>query len=304
MQYKHLKYGLPMINDLVRNSFYKTILQDTKDKVCLEIGFGSGILSILAIEAGAKHIVAYEEDLETYDLGIKVIKELNLQDKITLIGERFESNKISNHTNIDCIFTETIDQTLWGESLLDALQHNVKLPKIIPNIYFLEAHALEIGDNFAKTLIDNDSNICNPGIELNPKFSDTINKIMNITTNKVEAGLHGVQINNMHKLVNITGIHNRTPEQSYSVDLNDPVPVSTKIKWEVKLEKEKNYLVVLRTGMLYKSNKLYTDVCLNWGPLKQYPLIYNAQDNLIIEQNFADGNFVFSYNDQVINYDQ
>ena len=85
--YKHLKYGLPMINDVVRNHFYKKILKDTKNKNCLEIGFGSGILSILALEAGANHIVAYEEDLETYQLGLEIIQSLNLENKITKLLE-------------------------------------------------------------------------------------------------------------------------------------------------------------------------------------------------------------------------
>ena len=300
MQYKHLKYGLPMINDLVRNSFYKTILQDTKDKVCLEIGFGSGILSILAIEAGAKHIVAYEEDLETFDLGTKVITELNLQDKITLIGERFESNKISNHDNIDCIFTETINHTLWGESLLDALQHNVKLPKIIPNNYFLELHAIEVSNNYAKRLLTNDNSICNPGIDVNERFSKTINKILNKKEVELVPGMHGLTFINLDQILDVCNIHDRIPEQSYTIDINQPISLETTVDWNIDLESNKNYLFILRTGMQYKEHKLYTDVCDNWGAFAQYALVVDANNKFNLKQNFSDGNFVFTYNDQQI----
>jgi hypothetical protein len=145
--YKHLKYGLPMINDVVRNSFYKKILKDTKNKNCLEIGFGTGILSILALEAGANHIVAYEEDLETYQLGLEVIQSLGLENKIELIGQQFRPENIHRHKNIDCIFTETINHTLFGESMLKAVRG--PLPEILPNIYFLEVYDRQINGSRA-----------------------------------------------------------------------------------------------------------------------------------------------------------
>ncbi len=287
-----------MINDVVRNRFYKTILQDTKDKICLEIGFGSGILSILAVEAGAKHIVAYEEDLETYDLGTKVITELNLQDKITLIGERFESNKISNHDNIDYIFTETINHTLWGESLLNVIDHT--LPEIIPNKYFLEVHAIEISNNYAKRLLTDDNSICNPGIAIDDKFSKTINKILNKKEIELTPGLHGLTFHNLNQVLDVCNIHDRIPEQSYTIDINQPISLETKIDWNIDLESTKNYLFIFRTGMEYKEHKLYTDVCDNWGQFAQYAIVINADNVFRIQQNFNDGNFILSYNDQQI----
>ena len=295
--YKHLKYGLPMINDVVRNRFYKKILKDTKNKNCLEIGFGSGILSILALEAGANHIVAYEEDLETYQLGLEIIQSLNLENKIELIGQQFRPDNIHRHKNIDYIFTETINHTLFGESMLKAVSG--PLPEILPNIYFLEVYAVPVSNNYAKRLINSDTTVCNPGLEITEKFSATINKILNKTEVQLEEGLHGITIDNIHQVLDACEISSMLPVKTYNIDINKPV-IQAGVDWNIELENGSNYLFIFRTGISYKDHKLYTDICDNWGTFAQYALIINANNSFRIEQNFADGNFIFSYNDQKI----
>lgn len=295
--YKHLKYGMLMINDVVRNRFYKKILKDTKNKNCLEIGFGSGILSILALEAGANHIVAYEEDLETYQLGLEIIQSLNLQDKIELIGQQFRPDNIHRHKNIDYIFTETINHTLFGESMLKAVSG--PLPEILPNIYFLEVYAVPVSNNYAKRLINSDNTVCNPGLEITEKFSATINKILNKTEVQLQEGLHGITIDNIHQVLDACEISSMLPVKTYNIDINKPV-TQAGVDWNIELENGSNYLFIFRTGISYKDHKLYTDICDNWGTFAQYALIINANNSFRIEQNFADGNFIFSYNDQKI----
>ena len=295
-EYLHLKHGLPMINDVVRNKFYNNILQDVKGKHCLEIGFGSGILSILALKHGAKSIVAYEEMEDTYNLGVEIINSLELQDKITLISGQFTANKMNQHNDVDCIFTETINHTLWGESLLNVIDNT--LPEIIPNKYFLEVHAIKISDNYAKRLLTDDNSICNPGIAIDERFSKTINKILNKKEIELTPGLHGLTFNNLSQVLDVCDIHNRIPEQDYSIDITQTVSLETKIDWNIDLESTKNYLFIFRTGMEYKEHKLYTDVCDNWGQFAQYAIVINADNVFRIQQNFSDGNFILSYNDQ------
>src|ERR1041385_7049884 len=51
-----------MIRDTVRVSAYRrTIFRHCKDKMVVEIGCGSGILSIFAAKAGARRVIAIEE---------------------------------------------------------------------------------------------------------------------------------------------------------------------------------------------------------------------------------------------------
>jgi len=74
---------LPMINDAARNQFYDRILTEVRDQDCVEIGFGTGFLSMLALKHGARSIVAYESDPVRYELGCKVIELLKLSDNKT-----------------------------------------------------------------------------------------------------------------------------------------------------------------------------------------------------------------------------
>lgn len=297
--YRHLKYGLPMINDVVRNSFYNKILQQVKDKNCLEIGFGSGILSILALQHGARSIVAYEECQETFELGKKIIQSLGLEDKITLIGEQFTSEKIKQHPKIDLIFTETINHTLWGESLLDIVDKN--LPLILPNKYFLELYLIEIEQNYARRLIQNDNKICNPGVNVDSRYTDEINQLLGNKNQSLLDGLYDVDLGQrLYQILELFNIKNRSPDASYVVDINNPPDTKNIFKWNKDLDHKKSYLILPRTGMSVDDKKLYTDICDNWGPFARYPVILNAQGNFQIEQNFKDGNFVYTYEDQKI----
>jgi predicted RNA methylase len=81
---------LSMLNDVARNQFYDQILTEVYDQHCVEIGFGTGLLSMLALKHGARSIVAYESDPDRYRLGCEVIKLLGLQDRITLINQRYK----------------------------------------------------------------------------------------------------------------------------------------------------------------------------------------------------------------------
>jgi predicted RNA methylase len=60
---------LPMINDTGRNIFYKAAIESSvKDKVVVDIGAGTGLLSILAAKAGAKKVIAVEKDPDIFKI--------------------------------------------------------------------------------------------------------------------------------------------------------------------------------------------------------------------------------------------
>lgn len=66
--------NLPMTNDVSRNVFYNKILsKNVQGKKCCEIGFGTNLLSILAIKHGASSVIAYECNQDKFELG-KTIK--------------------------------------------------------------------------------------------------------------------------------------------------------------------------------------------------------------------------------------
>jgi protein arginine N-methyltransferase 1 len=62
--YSHFYIHEEMIKDSVRTGSYRAAIENNKDafkdKVVLDIGCGTGILSIFAARAGAKHVYSIE----------------------------------------------------------------------------------------------------------------------------------------------------------------------------------------------------------------------------------------------------
>ena len=66
---------LPMINDAYRNIFYKGAIQECKDQHCIDVGFGTGLLSFAALDSGAKSVIAYEVDTKRFEIGKHIIPQ-------------------------------------------------------------------------------------------------------------------------------------------------------------------------------------------------------------------------------------
>jgi ribosomal protein L11 methylase PrmA len=62
---------------------------DFKDKIVLDIGAGTGILSIFAARAGAKHVYAIEF-AEIAIFAKEIIRKNGLENKITVIKGKME----------------------------------------------------------------------------------------------------------------------------------------------------------------------------------------------------------------------
>jgi protein arginine N-methyltransferase 1 len=85
----------------------------------LDIGCGTGILSIFAARAGAKHVYAIE-NAEIALFAIEIIKRNNLQDKITVIKGKMEEIKLPV-PKVDIIISEWMGYFLLYESMLDSV---------------------------------------------------------------------------------------------------------------------------------------------------------------------------------------
>lgn len=317
---RHLIYGRSMINDPVRNSFYKKMLEkNVKDKRCLEIGFGTGLLSIMALEAGAKSIVAYEEDIETYNLGKYIVDKLQLENRITLIHDSISSTDfLDKHPDIDVVFTETINSTLWGECFLSFILPPRKKPKFLPEQYFLDIHALEVSNNFITGLLETACDKFNPGVEIDKNFVKTINEIIDPNyKDKNLDGLYNINFYNhinfwgsMQKVVDIFDLDKRKPEAGYVLDVNaqtlstneEREEFTTRYitkKFELELKENTSYILIIRTGISFDGNKLYLDKA-HWGEFPQQAAIVNPTEKIVLEHNLFDGNFFITYKDQKI----
>ncbi|MES1920870.1 Protein arginine N-methyltransferase 1 [Bonamia ostreae] len=121
--YSHFGIHEEMLKDSVRTeSYQKALIQnkDTiKDKIVLDIGCGTGILSLFAARAGAKHVYAIEmADIAKF--AKRIVKENNYDDKITIIQGKVEEVALPVQ-KVDIIISEWMGYFLLFESMLDSV---------------------------------------------------------------------------------------------------------------------------------------------------------------------------------------
>ena len=82
-----------MLKDTVRTNAYRRAIEnnkeDFKDKIVMDIGCGTGILSIFAARAGAKHVYAIENAEIAY-FAQEIIRKNGYADKITVLKGKME----------------------------------------------------------------------------------------------------------------------------------------------------------------------------------------------------------------------
>jgi predicted RNA methylase len=144
-------FDLLMINDHERNRFYQDSLNDVRNKIVLDIGAGTGLLSALAVECGASHVYSFEYDPKNYSVTENFIKQSNLQDKITLIlaDVLTVDNVCWEHQPIDIIITETFASDCFIENfafLVEHVENNFNLSdnhRWIPDVIDLEVQLFD-----------------------------------------------------------------------------------------------------------------------------------------------------------------
>jgi len=105
-----------MLQDTVRvNAYRSAIFRHCKDKNVVEIGCGSGILSIFAAKAGARHVIAIEES-RIADLAEKMFEANGVADRIEL--RRGNSRDVDIDTRADVIIHEVLGIDPFGENIL------------------------------------------------------------------------------------------------------------------------------------------------------------------------------------------
>jgi hypothetical protein len=137
-----------MLKDHTRNQFYDQALKEiVPGKRCIDVGFGTGILSLLALKHGAKSIRAYESNTERYELGLYIISQLGLENQIELINSSFNSSCIL--PTDDLIFHEIIGAVLYSEGL--RCTFNDQIP-VCPAEYHTDFMLFEIDQTSIESL--------------------------------------------------------------------------------------------------------------------------------------------------------
>lgn len=121
------RWHFPMVNDIRRNDLFERAIKKVVNEHShvLDIGAGSGLLSLMAARAGSKHIHACESNPFLADIATRVIANNDLADVITVHACASQSLQIGKHMpqRADVILAEVFDSAVIGEGAIATYAH-------------------------------------------------------------------------------------------------------------------------------------------------------------------------------------
>lgn len=120
---------VPMLLDQNRNDAYGEALQHTlaldRPETVLDIGTGCGLLSMMAVQAGASHVVACEINPAIAKIGTDILALNRFNDKVTLVNKDCRKMVVPGDLpeRADVALFELFDCSLIGEGVLHFLAY-------------------------------------------------------------------------------------------------------------------------------------------------------------------------------------
>jgi len=121
--YAHFGIHEEMLKDEVRMKSYRNAILNNKhlfrDKIVLDVGCGTGIMSLFAAKSGAKKVFAVDaSDIATQ--AKVIVEDNNLSDVITIIKGKIEDIELPVE-KVDVIISEWMGYCLLYESMLQTV---------------------------------------------------------------------------------------------------------------------------------------------------------------------------------------
>ncbi|XP_016446930.1 putative protein arginine N-methyltransferase 1.2 [Nicotiana tabacum] len=151
--YSHFGIHEEMLKDVVRTKTYQNVIYKNsflfKDKVVLDVGAGTGILSLFCAKVGAKHVYAIECS-SMADMAQEIVKLNGFSDVITVIKGKVEEIDLPV-PQVDIIISEWMGYFLLYENMLDTVLYArdkwlVKDGLVLPDKASLYLTAIEDAD--------------------------------------------------------------------------------------------------------------------------------------------------------------
>ncbi|XP_053316658.1 protein arginine N-methyltransferase 9 [Spea bombifrons] len=122
------RWHFVMLNDTKRNLMYRKAVEKAVQAGCktvLDIGTGTGILSMFAKKAGALRVYGCELSKTMYELACEVVAANQMEDGIKLLHMKSYDIQIPQNIpeKVSLVVTETLDAGLFGEGIVETLIH-------------------------------------------------------------------------------------------------------------------------------------------------------------------------------------
>ncbi|VVC94040.1 uncharacterized protein LOC126972179 [Leptidea sinapis] len=122
--YEDLEVHRLMLEDDARTATYRKAILDNKSyfrgKIVMDVGCGTGILSIFCAQAGAKKVYAIEAS-NIANLAKEIVKANNFDNIIEVIHSKVEDVKLPDNLKVDAIISEWMGFYLLHEGMLDSV---------------------------------------------------------------------------------------------------------------------------------------------------------------------------------------
>ncbi|XP_055840399.1 protein arginine N-methyltransferase 7 [Episyrphus balteatus] len=232
-----------MLHDTERNQKYYSALQKTikqlhdsgKEAHVLDIGTGTGILSMMAVKSGADTVTACEAFMPMAHCAEKIMSANGMGEKIKLIKKRSTEIEVGDGKDMNrranVLVTEVLDTELIGEGAIGIYNHAHKhlltedcilIPSRATVFAQVVQSPLAVAWNRTKIIANLDGNIL-------LETPDSIN------TCKGEAGVHDMQLSQlpMNQICPIS-----KPVQIFDFNFSDPNGMATDRFNNLKLKSE------------------------------------------------------------------
>lgn len=123
--YAHFGIHEEMLKDEVRTLTYRNSMYHNKhlfkDKIVLDVGCGTGILSMFAAKAGAKKVIGVDMS-SIVEHARNIVRDNDLSDKVEIIRGKVEEISLPDGIEkVDIIISEWMGYCLFYESMLDSV---------------------------------------------------------------------------------------------------------------------------------------------------------------------------------------